>query len=125
MDKRKRVEESEMGVGLKKSQLLSVVTEMVKNVLKEAYDFDIDPENYKESNDGWVKNLANNGQNMGMTPDEIEYLIRKRIKEMEDYELSKDSPESKREEAERAYDARRADNSFGQRGLTLNQAFWK
>jgi hypothetical protein len=97
---------------------------MVKEVLKEAYDFDIDPENYKNSEDSWVRNLANNGKNAGMSPEEIEYLIKKRIKEMEDYELSNNSTDSKREETERAYDNRNRDESYGDKGWTLNPVFW-
>lgn len=97
---------------------------MVKEVLKEAYDFDIDPKNYKNSEDVWIRNLANNGKSAGMSPEEIEYLIRKRIKEMEDYEISKNSAENKREEDERAYDGSNRDESFGNGGLTLNPVFW-
>lgn len=46
-------------------------------------DFNIDE--YKKSNDGWVRSLATNGLKMGMTPEEIEYLILKREKEQTDY----------------------------------------
>ena len=87
---------------------------MEKENLNLAYDFDLDPKDYKNSPDEWIRNLAINGRNAGMLPEEIEYLIKKRMKEKEEYEISRFKTD-----AERAYEAKRREG-----GSILNQAFW-
>lgn len=86
---------------------------MTNDTSKPKYDFDLDPKNYKNSEDEWIRNLANNGLDAGMTADEIEYLIRKRKREMGDYFSINVK-----------YGDISGINKKGDNDLTLNQAFW-
>lgn len=86
---------------------------MTNDTSNPKYDFDLDPKNYKNSEDEWIRNLANNGLDVGMTADEIEYLIRKRKKEMGDYFSINVK-----------YGDISGINKKDDNDLTLNQAFW-
>lgn len=106
------------------SQLLSLIKESVKNILKEEFNI----EYYKDSSDGWVKSLANNGLRMGMTPEEIKYLIQKREKEQNDYEISQfnntDKINDLRRQGEMCQDKRINGVSYGSNGSIYDDSLW-